>query len=348
MTEFEVGETISSWLERQIVYASQDGANVNIKGVRRLLESPEVSDIDYYSDSEISELIALLPFAPPDIFFRSKSKTGFMLAPPLRRVNFCSDCVKGDMKAVKTAVWREAWSYGWYVICEIHGTKMCSLGFNLSRSTEHRATEACRIVIDQEYQHEVTSSVWPIHAKSSVNGAALLSRLDHEVVNLALLLQQRIMLLVAWEESIAGPELAVVYDLFSLILRGHTHYVEPRPFCFQVAKKITGRNFSVERTVFRHEDDRFSAHLEIKEPYPRLLALAIISFLLGLPGAAKRWDRVRILLGYKGMMIPKNKALLYLLVSGNPEVGGRRWFESRIQMYPLELRALCKRFVDNS
>lgn len=348
MTEFEVGETISSWLERQMLYASVDGININFKGVRSLLDSQARTDVDYYSNTELSELISALPYAPLDISSRARPKAEFMLAPSLGRVNFCPTCVKSDMKTVKTAVWREAWSFGWYVICETHKAKICSLGLSLIRSTEHRATQACRIVVDQEYQQAIAASVSLNRSKSEVASAALLSRLDSEIVNLALLLQRRIIVLVACEERIAGPELAVIHDLFSLALRSHVHYVEPRPFCFQIAKKITGRDFSIERKEFKDAGNIFSAHIEIKEPYPRLLALAIISFLLGLPGAKRRWARVSILLGYMGMLIPKDRRVLYLLVAGTPEIGGRRWFESRIQNYPAELRVLCKRFATNS
>ncbi|MGF0238156.1 TniQ family protein [Rhodococcus sp. IEGM1300] len=345
MNETLGDETISSWLERQLFYASLGGEGQFFCGMRGYLDARADSDADYYSDQDFSGLVSMLPYIPPDLSLHKKPATFFMLIPSSERINFCPACVKDDLKTKKTAVWREQWSLGWYVICVKHRCILCSLGTeHRVGSTKYRAEKACKFLIEHGYlspqSHQ--SNEHPLSSKLPIGRP--IRELAKEIDGLAFIMQLRIQQLIMYKPSISSGELALIYDLMSVMLRSHVRRTEATPFCYQLVKKITGRNFSIPRQLSGDASVALSGIAQVVEPYPRLLAMALSAFLLELPGSQARWLRASQLFAEMGMLVPGDKGLLYAALAGVPELGIKSWFFKQMSKYPIELRMLCRKF----
>lgn len=345
MNEMLGDETISSWLERRLFYASLGGESQFSCGIREYLDARANSDADYYSDQDFGCLVSMLPYIPPDLSLHKMPATSFMLIPSLERINFCPACVKDDLRTKKTAVWREQWSLGWYVICVKHRCTLCSLGTeHRVDSTKYRAEKACKFLIENAYlnPHSRQSNEYPLSSVLPIDRTVKV--LANEIDGLAFIMQLRIQQLTMYKPSIASAELALIYDLMSVMLRSHVRRIEAAPFCYQLVKKIKGRNFSIPRQLSGDASVALSGIAQVVEPYPRLLAMALSAFLLELPGSQARWLRASQLFAEMGMLVPGDKGLLYAALAGVPELGIKSWFFKRISRYPIELRMLCRKF----
>lgn len=288
--------------------------------------------------------MSALPYAPQDIILHRKPATYFMLLPSSERISFCPACVKDDLKTKKTAIWRERWSFGWYVICEKHQCSLHSLGTECSfKSTKYRAQEACKFLI--ENVRATSRNCLPDEIdSSSVYFYRPFEELAHQIRDLAFIMQARIQKLIDYRPYLASSELTVIHDLMKIMLRSHLRNVEAPPFCYHLVRKLTGRNLSVPRSSACDASVALSGISQIVDPFPRLLAMALSGYLLGLPGTKTIWVRASKMFAEIGMLVPCDKRLLYAALAGAPEAGIKSWFLERIKMYPIEIRKLCREF----
>ena len=349
MNEMLGDETISSWVERHLFYASLGGENQIFRGMREYLDSRTNSDADYYTDQDFGRLVSTLPCIPRDLSLHRTPMTSFMLIPSLERINFCPACVKDDVKTKKTTIWREQWAFGWYVICVKHQCALCSLGTEYRcGSTKYRAENACRFLIENRYISSESHLENECHFSSELSSYRPAGALVNEINGLAFIMQARIQLLITYKPSIANAELTLIYDLMKVMLRSHVRRIEAPPFCYQLVKKITGRNFSIPRQFSGDASVALLGVAQVIEPYPRLLAMALSAFLLELPGSQARWLRASKLFAEMGMLVPGEKKLLYTALAGPSEFGIKSWFSKRTLVYPIELRGLCRKFCLDS
>lgn len=349
MGEMFDDETISSWIERRLFYESLDGESQLFRGMRGYLDARANSDADYYTDQDFDGLVSALPYIPSCLSLHRVPATFFMLIPSSERINFCPVCVKEDLKTNKTAVWREQWSFGWYVVCVKHQCELCSLGAGYRiGSTKHRGEQACKFLIENGYinpeKHQ--SNKYNLSSMSSIYKPA--ATLAYEISGLAFIMQARVQQLIRYKPSIASAELNLIYDLMKVMLRSHVRRIEAPPFCYQLVKIITGRNFSIPRQFSGDALEALLGIAQVIEPYPRLLAMALSAFLLELPGSYARWLRASQLFAEMGMLVPADKGLLYAALAGTPELGIKSWFYKRTSMYPIEIRVLCRKFCLDS
>jgi len=344
MNEFYEDESISSWLERQIFYQKYEGTKRVSPSLSEYLLGRMTTDIDYYSKNDLAELTSYLSAVPVDIFVHSSPVSTHYLLPSMHRTNFCRACVVEDLGTARTAVWRQSWSYGWYVVCDKHICEMTSpRRYYPIRYVGLRSEIACRVSLEAPID---TLNI----ARFIDNDLAIdcdqrrFDRIKILITEIAINAQNNIRHLILLRTEAASAELKVIQDLTSIILRRHRRGIESEPYCFQLAKKLTGQSHALGSSSRILNKQALTGQYEVSDNFTRMLALAIVAVLMRYPEANRNWTKAATLFGESGFLAPQNRSKLYDASVGEPPSYTRQWFKRRLNAYPVEFRILCTEF----
>jgi hypothetical protein len=359
VNELQQDESVSSWVCRQIFYARTPSSRVNVTNLRGFIRSKQhSSDLDYfYSLQDIATIQQSLPFPAPDLMSQSAAESWWALPNHRSRVNFCTQCVLDDLALSRVPVWRRNWSHWWYTLCDKHCRIMRPLtGQYRILNVVDRSAAAMKMVIDSQNKACPDNDYFAkigLFSDSKLFHGGDLNRYSEMQLALAVFskMASPVQAEMASFYSVHGfeapPERVIlILDLVRLLLRRHIRGIDPPAYAYQLFNVFFWRPEYQYHSGSREDVTRVFGRVEEGvDPLIRLVALAIISYLLSYPNANFLWEIIVESGARLGVLIPDSIGWLYAVISGPADTTAKNWYVQRIATYSDAGQDQCRKFA---
>lgn len=354
MTEFAEDESISSWINRQAVYARQTTATTDWSLLLGFLREKELmGDIDFHYSKQDAEIVSrLVDVLPSNFLDQGMSAPLWLLSDHRSRVSFCSLCVERDLLVFRVPVWRRSWSAGWCVVCPEHKIPMTTLqGLYGVLRTEDRHKSVSRYFLESRDRRARSAE----NREILVKDLSCHSRQVQALVGMAWSLQR-----LFFSTTEVGDHnqqfFEIVLDMCSAMLRFYTPGTEGEPYVQWICRQVFGREplaaFDIPAKIAHVDYEQFRMYLEQSAQTPsahkRMIALALTACILEIDTAYQYWDDFVVASRQCGMLVADSPDWLYCAALGPVGSHARQWHLNRIREYPPLFRDHFLQLINSS
>lgn len=311
----------------------------------------------FYSLEDLLSIQKALPFLAPDLISQSAAACWWNLSANHKRVNFCLQCALDDLTLTRVPVWRRDWSHWWYLLCSRHCCILRPLNdqYRIVNVIDRNAAVMRMIYngksIARSHNMPFTKTGW--FSEKQLYQEFYSKKSSEMQLALAVFSKMAtpVQADIAYHYSIDGLEtpperVVMILDLVRLLLRRHTRGVDPPAYAYQLFNVFFWRP-AYQYNSGMHGDVAaiFDRVEEGVDPVLRLIALAIVSYLLDYPDADLWWAVIAESGGRLGTLIPDSLGWLYAVVSGQPNAELKSWYQERIATYSPIGQEQCWKFA---
>ncbi|MCW8277247.1 TniQ family protein [Pseudomonas sp. PCH199] len=359
MSEFHTDESVSSWICRQIFYAKTPSSQANSVGLRHFIQSKQnYSDLDYfYSLQDIVTLQEYLPIPVPNLISQSAAECWWTLPTHRNRIHFCPQCAIEDLAFTRVPVWRRNWLHWWYLLCDKHYSVMRPLtGQYCVLNVVDRSIAAMKMVIDGQSKSHSDNDLFGNLVPFS-NFELLCGRGPNKYPEMQLALTvfskmaSPVQAEIASYYSIPGLEtpperVTMILDLLNLLLRRHVKGIDPPAYAYQLFNVFFWRpEYQYNQGSREDVASLIDRACEGVDPFIRLVAMAIASYLLDYPNSDFLWGVIADSSARLGALVPDSRGWLYAVICGPTDIPLKSWYIDRIATYSTVGRDQCLKFT---
>lgn len=316
------GESLSSLLSRsiQVSHALKLSEQSRFK-IQKIFDSAiGGGDIDFgYSEFDLETITELLEVSGVVLRSISEHPSWGLLLDPFERVQFCPDCVRDDLKIIRSPVWRLNWGYPYYTVCEVHGCPLQVLAGEYSCNNPiYRLDYASRFIVDNDARLLNNFSARGDNNPRLSNQ----EQLKILIVDSARNVQNQIF---EWQKQAANESLYVFFKLFTVVLRAYRRRIEAPPYCYQLTKQLLRENVAPLAAYDTLVHNLFYGHQKATSIYSRMIGLVVVAVMLNVKTARCQWEFICSLFSKIGILVPNKPEWLFTACTGTADQGLRDW-----------------------
>lgn len=307
------GESLSSFILRNTdAFQSGIGEQERLKMQEIIEGAISNGDIDFgYTSDRLESITAALGIERPLLARISDLPSWGLLLDSDERVQFCPSCVQGDLKVIRFPVWRLAWGYSHYTVCEIHSRPLQVLrGEYRCNNPLYRINSTARYMVDFE--------CGKVEKGYSSELDLLLDMLVAEAKEIQGFLEM-------WRVNSDSDKLVLFFKLYSVFLRAYIKPAEPPPYCYQLAKSLRQENGAPVAPYGTPLEALLYGHQRSTSVTARIIALVVVAVILDVGASRYSWGRIVSLFAKIGVLVPNSPAWLFTSCTGSADQGVRDW-----------------------